>query len=213
MRIRVTEETLYKFDELSDEAKDVARQWWRDASTHDEFWEFVYEDAATIASLMGLDIRQKPVKTMGGTTRYEPAIWFTGFWSQGDGACFEGRWEHKPDALEKVKEHAPLDERLHAIAAALSDPRLRGLYADIKHTGRHCHEYSMDISVGVRDVGDDFVEAATSEEDAVKEPLRDFARWIYKMLEAEYDYQNSNEQVDEMLTGNDYEFTEDGKIA
>lgn len=212
-RTRVTEETLYKFDELEEKAKEKAREWFRGLIEADEYTEHVYEDAATIAALMGLDIRTRPVKLMNGGTRYDPCIYWTGFYSQGDGACFEGRWEYKADALEKVRECAPLDERLHAIAAALGDPRLRSLYADIRQRGRYYHEYCMDIEVDVRDVDDDFVEAATSEEEAVKEPLRDFARWIYRQLEQSHDWCHADEQVDENIRWNDYEFTKDGRLA
>jgi hypothetical protein len=28
---------------------------------------------------------------MGGGTRAKPCIWFSGFWSQGDGACYAER--------------------------------------------------------------------------------------------------------------------------
>lgn len=211
-RTRVTEETLYKFDELSDKAKDKAREWYREASSYDDYHEFVYEDAATIAALMGLDIRQRPVKTVSGNTRYEPSILYTGFWSQGDGACFEGDWTYKPGSLARVKDHAPLDERLHAIAASLDDPRLSGLSASVKHRGNYYyHEYCMDIEVSPD--YDTAFEASDETEELVKEAFRDFARWIYKMLEAEYDYQNSNESVDENIRGNDYEFTEDGRRA
>lgn len=210
-RTEITERILYKFDELDDKAKDRAREWYREVSSDDDFHEFVYEDAATIGELMGLDIRQRRVNTIGGNIRYEPDIFYSGFWSQGDGACFQGRWEYKPDALQKVKEHAPLDEKLHNIAADLADPKLSGLYANIVHRGNYYHEYMMDIDVSAD--CDTAFEVSSEIEEHVKEALRDFARWIYKMLEAEYYYQNSNEVVDENIIANEYEFTEDGHRA
>jgi hypothetical protein len=36
----------YKFDELSDRAKDTARDWWRQGALDYGWWESVYEDAA-----------------------------------------------------------------------------------------------------------------------------------------------------------------------
>jgi hypothetical protein len=39
--------------------------------------------------------------------------------------------------------------------------------------------------------------------------MRDFARWIYKSLEQEYDYRLSDEAIDESL--GQYEFDEDGE--
>lgn len=34
--------------------------------------------------------------------------------------------------------------------------------------------------------------------------------WIYRQLEKEYEYQNSDECIDENLMGNSYTFREDG---
>jgi len=43
------------------------------------------------------------------------------------------------------------------------------------------------------------------------EQLRDLARWLYRQLEREYDYQTSDDEVDEAIRANDYTFTEDGR--
>jgi len=40
--------------------------------------------------------------------------------------------------------------------------------------------------------------------------MRDFARYMYESLEAEYDYRQSNECIDEILKDGDYQFDEDG---
>jgi hypothetical protein len=42
----------FTFDELSARAKDRARDWWRESSMQDDWWQQVYEDAAEI----GLEI-------------------------------------------------------------------------------------------------------------------------------------------------------------
>ena len=220
-RTRVTEETLYKFDELEEEAKEKAREWYRGLIEADEYSESVYEDVATIAALMGLDIRTRPVKLMNGGTRYDSCIYWSGFSSQGDGACFEGRWEHKPDSLEKVKEHAPLDERLHAIAADFASPKIAHLKASSKHRGHYYHEYCMDIEVSSNHQPEDFPEGSIDDEmwptneqyEHIKKMFADFARWIYRMLEAEHDYCHADEQVDENIRCNEYEFTKDGRLA
>ena len=43
--------------------------------------------------------------------------------------------------------------------------------------------------------------------------MRDFADCIYKQLETENDWRNADEQVDETLRANEYEFTEEGERA
>ena len=45
------------------------------------------------------------------------------------------------------------------------------------------------------------------------ELMRDFAEWIYRGLEQEYDWRQSDECVDESMESNEYEFTEDGERA
>ena len=45
-----------------------------------------------------------------------------------------------------------------------------------------------------------------------KEIFADFARWIYKNLEAEYAHANAKEAIDEALTEGEFEFYENGDI-
>ncbi len=46
--MRIKEIKLFKFEELSDKAKEKAMDWFREASGSDQWWENVYEDAANI---------------------------------------------------------------------------------------------------------------------------------------------------------------------
>lgn len=82
------------------------------------------------------------------------------------------------------------------------------LTATIKHRGHYYHEMCTDIDVYRAD-GD--ADSATI--DTMKQTLRDFMRWIYRQLEAEYDWRNSDEQIDESIRCNEYEFEESGKRA
>lgn len=207
--MRTVTKSVYQFDELSDAAKETAREWFRTASADDEFWEATYADADSIAKLMGIEIDQKPVQTMGGTTRYEPAIFFTGFSSQGDGACFEGRYSYAKGGAAKVRAHAPVDEKLHSIADGLQAvQKAHGykLYAKVKQSGHYSHSGCTDIEVMK---GDDYAPDAAEAE--VKRLLRAFMDWIYRQLETEYEYQNEDEQVDENIRANEYEFEADGR--
>jgi len=40
--------TVYQFDELSDEAKECAREWYRNGALDYEWWESTYKDAARV---------------------------------------------------------------------------------------------------------------------------------------------------------------------
>jgi hypothetical protein len=96
----IIETTVYRLEELSDAAKDKARAWYRQVGFDHDWFEFVYDDFERICSILGIDLKTVPVRLYGGGTRQKPCIWFSGFWSQGDGACFEGRYRHAKGAAE-----------------------------------------------------------------------------------------------------------------
>ena len=108
-----------------------------------------------------------------------------------------------------MKSHAPQDTDLHDIVIGLQQlqaKHLYGLTASVKHAGHYHHAHSTDITVFDFHGG----YAADSVEDELAELLRDYMNWIYKRLEAEFEWLNSDEQVDETIKANEYEFTEDG---
>jgi hypothetical protein len=83
------------------------------------------------------------------------------------------------------------------------------LSATVKHSGHYQHQYCTDIAV--TDDNSMRGDAAPDVEEAVKELLRDFMRWIYRQLEQEYGYLTSDESVDDTIRANEYTFTEDGR--
>src|SRR6188474_2749885 len=46
--MRIKSIQVFKFEELSDKAKDNARDWFREASSGDEWWESTYENAENV---------------------------------------------------------------------------------------------------------------------------------------------------------------------
>jgi hypothetical protein len=207
----IVETTVYRLDELDDKARDKARNWYRETAFDYDWYEFVYGDFETICGILGVHLKTETVRLMGGGTRAKPCIYFSGFWSQGDGACFEARYAYEKDAPRKLRAHASQDTELHAIADALQVVQRRNFYqlqADITHRGRYSHEYCMSISVERE--SPTHVMTADAEE-AIIEALRDLARWLYRQLEREYEYQTSDGVVDEAILANDYTFTETGR--
>jgi hypothetical protein len=208
--VRTIEQTIFKFSELTDSAKEKAREWWR--TTSDIELDHVIDDAATVADLFGLDIRKKTFRLMNGRTRAEPQVYWSGFWSQGDGASYEGAYAYCTGALHSVKNYAPHDAALHAIVRRLQKVQARNFYrltAEIDQSGRYVHEMTMRFDVFRTD------DAPVSNDDAeeLSDCLRDFARWIYRALETEWEYQASDEVIDELMDVNGYEFTEEGRIV
>ncbi|MET4897110.1 antitoxin of toxin-antitoxin stability system [Sphingomonadaceae bacterium jetA1] len=206
------ETTVYRLDELSDAAKDNARAWYRERGFDYGWYDSVFEDFQRIAEILGICLKTQLVRLTGGGSRQEPQIAFTGFWSQGDGASYQAFYAFRKNAAREIREHAPQDTRLHAIAADLQAIQRRNFYqlcADVSHRGRYSHEYCMAISVERHSPV--WQDMTTDAGDAVIEALRDLARWLYRQLEREYEYLSSDEVVDETIAANQYTFTEAGR--
>ena len=197
--MKTIETTAYHFDELSDDAKEKARDWYRQfVFSESQDWEHVYEDAKECGRLIGIEVDK---------------IYFSGFCSQGDGASFEGSYKYQNGAAKSIRQHAPQDTELHRIADQLQEVQKRHFYrlmAYCQHQGHYQHSGCM--SVDVEDSEDQYEDIGDAE-DEITDLLRSFADWIYSQLEKEYDYQMSDESVDENIRCNGYEFTEAGERA
>lgn len=208
----VIETTVYRFVELSDGAKETARSWYREGGLIDDWHEFIYEDFERVCEILGLRLKTRTVRLHGGGVRQRPCTWFSGFWSQGDGACFETYYSYRKEAPRRIREYAPQETMLHQIADALQVIQRRNFYqlhAEASHRGRYYHEYCMSISVE-RD-SPTYQDMTADAEDVVAEVLRDLARWLYRQLESEYEFLMSDAVVDSAITTNEYTFTETGR--
>lgn len=209
--MRTETREVFKFDELSDQAKEKAREWYRQGALDYEWYEHVYEDAATCGAILGIAICQKSVKLMGGGTRLDPSIYFSGFCHQGQGAAFDGRYEYAKGASKKIRRHAPQDKELHSIADRLQEVQRKSFYrlkAQVKQKGNY---FWLDVSVYDSETGDYAMKQW--QDDEVTECMRDFAHWIYRQLEKEHDWLMSDECVDDSIRANEYEFYGNGAIA
>jgi len=196
MRQAIKQTDVYQLSELSDSAKQTALQTLAMWATEDSFWyETLIEDAKEIGKIIGIDIDN---------------IYFSGFSSQGDGACFTGSYDYAKGSCKAIREYAPRDSDLHDIAdglAAIQKPNFYQLSARVEHSGHYSHEYCTAISVHL-----DGYPAPAETYDTVTDLLRDFMRWIYKHLELEYEYCTSEETLTENADAIEYEFTESGEI-
>jgi hypothetical protein len=204
--------TVYRLNELPDAAKETARAWYREGGYDHDWYEFVYADFEAICAILGVCLKTRPVRLMGGGSRRQRHIYFSGFWSQGDGACFEASYAYNKNAPRRIRSHAQQDTELHRIADSLQALQRQNFYqlrAEARHRGHYYHEYCMTISV---ERGSQTWQKMTADaEDTVIEALRDLARWLYRQLEHEYEYQTSNEVVDEAIAANGYTFTDTGR--
>jgi hypothetical protein len=208
---QVIEKTVYTFAELDGRARERAREWFLDGMNDDS--SFVIADFETICGLMGVQLAQRSVMLMSGKDRNEPRVYWSGFWSQGDGACFDGAYCYRKAAAQAIREHAPRDVELHQIAEALEGaqrPFFYQLTARCRQRGHYMHSGCM--AVDVEDARDRCRDVSAAE-DAITRALRRLADWFYDQLRNEYEDQESEAVVAVTMEGNGYTFDEDGRIA
>lgn len=189
--------TVYTFAELSDSAKKTVIQQYAESMDY-EWWDACEESLRTAAEIMGIIVDR---------------AYFSGFWSQGDGACFTGSYYYKPGSCKAIRREFPEDKRLHAIADALRDAQRPFFYrlnaAIASNDSRYSHENS--VSVDVEYDCDDWREFGDAE-DEITDALRDLMRWYYRLLESEYEYLTSEEAVAESAEANGWRYLEDGTL-
>lgn len=192
--------TVYKFNELSDKAKQIAIDQFRNDEyyPYDEWYDFVKSDFHTILELIGF---------------YNIDSCFSGFCSQGDGASFTADYTYKKGCLKAVKDYAPNDTELHSIVKGIISHQKDNGYKLECHISRHSSMYyhSNTMSFDWSKNGDscfdwhnDFVE------NEIEQLFKDLAEWYYEKLNAEYDYLLSDECIIENMESNDYDFYESG---
>lgn len=155
-------------------------------------------------------------------------VYWSGFWSQGDGASFEGRVR-----LKEVITNNVFKEQYAVLANAL-DKFSNCSTVRVHHRGNHCHEGCMqwadhDGLLAEPDEPDEcesklqtqvlkqFFEDAEAQVEGFLEDLLEFlrskARQLYRDLEAEYEYLTSDECVLENLDSNEQLEEEINKYA
>jgi hypothetical protein len=199
---------LYTFNELTPSAKEKAREWWREceAQTFGSFGDLT-EPAETVAKILGISFKTHSVRTMGGKDRYEPNIWWL-LEARGQGASFEGTYSYAKGSAKTIASEFPTDTELNRIARELANLQKKYAYrlgCVITADRRSVHKYGMEVEL--ENYGD-----GVKEDDAATllELMRDFADWIFKGLQEEWEYRMSDDNVDDSIEANEYTFTSDG---
>jgi hypothetical protein len=192
MRTETINQKIYTLPELAGSAREKALEKLRGWATNDEWWDF--DDAKNIASIMGIEIDK---------------IYFRGFYSQGDGACFSGRYKYVKGALKALKEYAPIDSTLHNLCQRLQDLQKRYFYEITANIT--CNDRYMRTS-GDYDINCRFFDIPDVVIDGMDQIFSEFADWIYNQLETEYDHITSEESLLENAEASGYEFDESGDM-
>ncbi len=190
---------VYSFSELSPKARERAIEQMREHVIRVWNGDATIEDAKQAFAHAGFNIER---------------VHYSGFSCQGDGASFTGSWRAADVNVAAMREYAPKDEELHRIAegfAAITNDFPEASFT-VKQSGHYMHEYCTDFSFVVTDNEGNDIALSSEAEDALIGLARDAMRWTYRQLEREYDWETADAQVVEAIEGNDYEFTEEGKI-
>lgn len=198
--MRTIEVSVYKFDELSDSAKEKARKWYRNGNLNYEWWDCVYEDHREKILEQGFEVTN---------------MYFSGFWSQGDGAMFEyGGIDDKllHEFVDTLNLSPMRKQWLKSQGYISGSGRQSGHYSHEKSCAHKIHlesnfdwRHAENFSSWIESYQDDF-------EDWLKEKYEDLCCSLYSALEKEYDYLQSDKVVDESIIANDYEFDEQGNL-
>lgn len=212
MRTVTTTITFYQYNELSEEAKEKAREWFLRDYPEYGWWEFVYEDIDALARNIGLIIKPHTSRNMRGEIIAKPGFNFDldrqelkyqGYYDYDKTWKDKCRHEFGKDVFERDRALSKFLRAWEEKVLSLQKSAFYGITIDVD-----CRTYnSIDVhNVYGREVTDDQVIQA-------EELIELFNDHVLDMLQKEYDYITSEEHAEEMIIANGYEFTEDGTIA
>jgi hypothetical protein len=166
---------------------------------HDLWYDYVYEDFTKRMEGVGISVTE---------------MYFTGFCSQGDGACFEGMIDDTLTYLDHHhKDQYPMIRKLLEHGGEV--------WVSCKHSGRYYHENSTEFLVeadtltDVLDQPTEFQEIITEQwqrqleselddfERAVIETWRAYMQELYRNLEETHDALTDDDAVWDTLEAND----------
>jgi hypothetical protein len=201
----------FEFDELSKEAQKDAIEQERntDGYIDYEWWDSTYD-------MLMEDLKDSGYKNV--------KIWFSGFWSQGDGACFDGEIDAEIFIKKWIKDFWPLSwimkwadfgfyikQNNHHYSHKYTryiDHESRDDIMDAAEGELKPFQYNILMALGGNDYLEKMIENLAF---SIDEDRKDWCDKIYKSLEEEYDYLMSDEAIKEHFEANDAKFNEDGE--
>lgn len=172
---------------------------YRDINIGHQWWDCVYSDFTEDMKAIGIDVRQ---------------MYFSGFWSQGDGACFQGKLDNTLVYLDHHHQgQYPMIRNLLEHGGEV--------YVNCDQSGNYYHEMCTSIWVdadtltGILPQPTEFHEQIAEQwqdllnkemddfEKDVIEQWRTYMRDLYRKLEEEYDHLTSDEAVWDAIEANE----------
>ena len=191
--------TAYTYDELTEDAQKTAIEKCRTATTEDfEWWRDDYDYWKEKLAKLGYEVED---------------IWFSGFWSQGDGACFEGslnvlEWLEATDGEKQDASTRSLRYWLKRLDPAAA-------YVNIGHRGNYCHKFTMYVEVEWAEWPEPpkAGEQLLALEPAILDHARDMAQKIYDGLQETCEGMMKDDYIADHLQINEYLFWKNGHPA
>jgi len=189
------QETLevYKFNELASEVQEKVIEKNRNWNVEYQGWaDHLLDDWKCQLEEIGFE---------------DVEIYYSGFWNQGDGACFET----KCFDFEKLVKHLDCKKYRHLLTIV---DYLSGAIEKNSYSNHYSHEKTRYVSIDLNNHRETpLLEKLVNEFEEDLETLRkNLSHQIYKQLTTEYMYLTSDDAVKESIECNEMEFFEDGTI-
>lgn len=216
---------VYQFEELTEEAKEVARSWWR--RTLDEDFE-PYTSMITDIFKEQLEELGYPAEDIGWSLSH----------CQGDGVAFYGLIDYQMmDILVKrFYENKQLTDEEYSLYNEVTEEDFTITANIVRNSFGHHYSHWNTMQVEIEnddidlfvmdfyglDYNDDeeeynrryneIIKLIETIESLISSEIKEVSRKFEKEGYEEIDYRYSNDVIDETIIINKYEFTEDGKI-
>lgn len=189
---------VYKYNELTKEQKEKAIENYGDINTDYDWYGESTNYYKTELEKIGLS---------------DIDIFCSGFFSQGDGACFVAKIFNGDDIV-KFCESIGIELR-PMIKTLLKNDSIDIFINFYKTTHNYSHENTVSIEILIENMYHDKIYDYLNDkiqDDIINIWRVNKCKEIYKTLEKDYDYLTSEEVIAETLIANDYDFNERSKI-
>lgn len=185
--MRTIRTKVYKFEELSSEAKQVAIEDNRNINIDFDWYEPMFESFIEKLNEVGF---------------YDVEIFFNGFYSQGDGASFDG----KINALQFAE---TTNEK--RVAKLIDEGNLEGFTIEkTTYSNHYSHEKTRYVDV-CREDRKNIDNVLVSLCEKIESKRLELSKEIYNDLYKLYEELQSDEFISDILIANEYEFLSNGK--
>lgn len=185
---------IYTVDELDEKVRNAVIEEYRDILVERDWWEPVYEGFREDMRELGL----------------EGELYFNGFYSQGDGACFVSETVDTDLLVRTLYESGydiPEDALLYSGDYSIRISKVRESFAN-----QYSHEYT--IEAVITNEGDRIPTTdITKLENVLTEWIRSECKRVYKNMELYYDELVTDDAILETIRDNNWMFTESGLNA